>query len=106
MLSDSIHDIFWHPPTQDSESKAQWFLEDIDHYSKEPFSYDPEHLKTLRNLCNEALLTQTGYDRLFRSAIAFMRFQDTPPSVAERHHQYLIVKDGELILVNPIRPYW
>jgi hypothetical protein len=35
MLSDSIHDIFWHPLTQDSESKAQWFLEDIDHYSKE-----------------------------------------------------------------------
>jgi hypothetical protein len=94
MLSDSIHDLLYCPSSGTERDNVRWFLEDLEHYSKEPFDYEPEHLEVLRRLAQKYLEKPSfvAFQNLHRSAIAMMRFQDcssAAPAVLE-------VKDGEL----------
>jgi hypothetical protein len=96
MLSDSIFDLLYCPSSGTERDNVRWFLEDLEHYRKEPFDYEPEHLEVLRRLAQKYLEKPSfvSFQNLHRSAVAMMRFQDCSSAALA----VLEVKDGELCL--------
>ena len=76
MLSDSIFDLLYRPSSGTEWDNVRWFLEDLEHYSKEQFDYQPEHLEILRRLAQKYLEKPSfvSFQNLHRSAAAMMRF--------------------------------
>jgi len=99
MLSDAISDNLYCPVGPGTaKDRVRLFLADLDHYSKPPFDYDEAHLAVLRKLA-KAYLRRPSFvalQNLHRSAVAFMRAMDTPPSTYEEFGCRLVIQDGEL----------
>jgi hypothetical protein len=94
MLSDSIHDLLYCPSSGTELDNVHWFLEDLEHYSKEPFDYEPKHLEVLRRLAKAYLKKPSfvSFQNLHRSAVAMMQGQDYSPGMPG----ILTVIDGEI----------
>jgi hypothetical protein len=83
MLSDSIFEYLHYPRgAGTTKDHVRWLLEALDHYSQPPFDYGPEYLAILRKLAKD-YLRKPSFERLMallRSAIAYMRVQDSSSS--------------------------
>jgi hypothetical protein len=100
MLSDAIFDNLYCPSGPGTaKDRVRLFLADLDHYSKLPYDYDKEHLAVLRKL-TKAYLRRSSFvalQNLHRSAVAFMRANDTSPTTYDKFGCRLVIdEDGEL----------
>ena len=96
MLNDKIFDHLYHPSEGTEQENVEAFLKDIEWYSDRPL-YGAQVLQILKQLAQAYLESPSfvAFQKLHRSAIAFMRFEDSHADTGR-----LNIDNGELCYVE------